>query len=408
MSGFRKKTNTKAALKIGIYGPPGSGKTFTSLLCMEGIAKGTGKRFAYVDTEQGTDFYASHVPARSVHPEAFDFDALETRSITEVLAEVRKLDPEIHCGVVFDSITHLWEATQAAYTGKRTSTGGIPIEAWSRVKKPYKDLIAWILSTPLHVIICGRQGNDFDTGEDGKMTKVGVKMKAEGETAYEPDILIRMEPEKVGGVSKLWALGEKDRTGVISGKWIELPADQSPGYTFRAIVQPLMGLVSGTTHGSIDSDADTIRDQEVLDREDADRTAFSTQKTDEIKARFTLAKTLDELDAVGAELTPEIKKRMLTAHIAELREMYQDRDMVLTRNGSTRAEKKSKKAAKESEKDTAALDALARWRAELDTASDQPGIDEVKDQALKALPSSVHQDFMTSHTAASARVRKAA
>lgn len=384
MSGFRKKTNTKAALKIGIYGPPGSGKTFTSLLCMEGLAKASGKRFAFVDTEKGTDFYASHVPARSVHPEAFDFDALETRSITEVLTEVRKLNPETHCGVVFDSITHLWEAAQAAFSGKRTSQGGIPIEAWARVKKPYKELISWILSTPLHVIICGRQGNDFDTGDDGKMVKVGVKMKAEGETAYEPDILIRMEPEKENGVSKLWALGEKDRTGVISGKWIELPENQAPGHTFRMLIQPLLGLVSGNKHGSIDGDAAAIRDQETLDKEDSERTAYSTQKTEEIKARFTLARTLDELDAVAGELTPEVKKRMVTAHVTELRETYMERDAALTRAGSVRS--KAKRGQKQAD-ETDALEAspAASFAARMGAAADLKTLDAVYEDAKATL-----------------------
>jgi pantothenate kinase-related protein Tda10 len=58
MAGFRKAKAEQAALKIGIYGPPGSGKTFTSLLIAEGLGKISGKRVAYVDTERGTDFYA--------------------------------------------------------------------------------------------------------------------------------------------------------------------------------------------------------------------------------------------------------------------------------------------------------------------------------------------------------------
>jgi len=339
VSGFRKKQNTKAALKIGIYGPPGSGKTFTSLLCMEGIALATGKRFAFVDTEQGSDFYAVRVATRSTHPEAFDFDALETRSLTEVLTEVKTLDPAKYCGVVFDSITHLWEAAQAAYTGKRTSLGGIPIEGWSRVKRPYKELIAWILATPLHVIICGRQGNDFETGDDGKMTKVGVKMKAEGETAYEPDILIRMAPEKENGVSKLWALGEKDRTGVLAGKWIELPHEQQSGHTFRVLIQPLLGLVSGATHGSIDADADSLRDQETLDREEGEKATFSAAKVEEYKARFTLADSIDGLEFIGSHLTPEVKKQMIAADIATLRDAYQEREAALIRGGSVRTKK---------------------------------------------------------------------
>jgi pantothenate kinase-related protein Tda10 len=68
MSGFRKAKAEQAALKIGIYGPPGSGKTFTSLLLAEGLARVSGKRIAYVDTEHGTDFYCQAVPARKLHP----------------------------------------------------------------------------------------------------------------------------------------------------------------------------------------------------------------------------------------------------------------------------------------------------------------------------------------------------
>jgi hypothetical protein len=51
MAGFRKAKAEQAALKMGIYGPPGPGKTFTSLLMAEGLAKATGKRIAVVDTE---------------------------------------------------------------------------------------------------------------------------------------------------------------------------------------------------------------------------------------------------------------------------------------------------------------------------------------------------------------------
>ncbi len=79
MAGFRKAKAEQAALKMGIYGPPGSGKTFTSLLIAEGLGVTSGKRVAYVDTERGTDFYCKDVPSRAVHPQAFDFDALYTR-----------------------------------------------------------------------------------------------------------------------------------------------------------------------------------------------------------------------------------------------------------------------------------------------------------------------------------------
>jgi hypothetical protein len=86
MPGFQKLQPLKATLKIGLYGPAGSGKTFTSLLIAEGLARHTGKRVAFCDTEQGTAFYGQEIAQRVVHPQAFDFDVLHTKSITEVPA----------------------------------------------------------------------------------------------------------------------------------------------------------------------------------------------------------------------------------------------------------------------------------------------------------------------------------
>src|SRR6516164_9801288 len=101
---FQKPQAQKAALKMALYGPAGSGKTFTALLLAEGLANHTGKRVAYVDTEYGTAFYGQHVPERATHPQAFDFDVLYTRSITQALDAVRGLDPRAYGVLVIDSI----------------------------------------------------------------------------------------------------------------------------------------------------------------------------------------------------------------------------------------------------------------------------------------------------------------
>src|SRR6476620_11673956 len=138
MAGFKKAKAEQAALKMALYGPPGSGKTFTTLLCTEGLAKLTGKRVAFVDTERGTDFYCQRVPERTIHPEAFDFDALYTRSITELQQALHTVKPDVYCAIVIDSITHIWEAARLAYSGKETKIGTIPFHAWAKIKKPYK------------------------------------------------------------------------------------------------------------------------------------------------------------------------------------------------------------------------------------------------------------------------------
>ena len=173
MAGFRKAKGEQAAIKMGVYGRPGSGKTFSSLLFAEGLAKVSGKRVAYVDTERGTDFYAQAVPTRKVHPDAFDFDAIYTRSLTDVRRDVMKLDFDTYGVIVLDSVTHLWEAAIAAYEGKQTRIGTIPMQAWGQIKKPYKELIAFLLSCPAHAIICGREGFEYGEDSQGELKEIG-------------------------------------------------------------------------------------------------------------------------------------------------------------------------------------------------------------------------------------------
>src|SRR6516225_1745532 len=94
---FHRPQAQKAALKMALYGPAGSGKTFTALLLAEGLAQHTGKRVAFIDTEFGTAFYGQAVRERGVHPQAFDFDTMYTKSITQSLDAVRGLDSATHC-----------------------------------------------------------------------------------------------------------------------------------------------------------------------------------------------------------------------------------------------------------------------------------------------------------------------
>ena len=323
MAGFRKAKAEQAALKMGIYGPPGAGKTFTALLLAEGLAAFSKKRIAYVDTEHGTDFYCQKVPTRAVHPEAFDFDAIYTRALTEVSASVRALDEKEYGVVIIDSITHLWEAARAAYDGRQTKIGTIPMQAWGKIKKPYKDLMAYLLSSPMHVIICGRQGVEYETDEEtDELKAIGVKMKAEGETPYEPHILIRMEavkPKKTNETATIIAYAEKDRTGILSGRSFTNP-------TFDTICAPLMGLLGDKQAKMETGDESAAIDAEQLAKQDKDRDNESTGLLRDLKARIDLVKDAKALKDIGKEITPQVKARMLPAHVAELREHYQVRE----------------------------------------------------------------------------------
>lgn len=317
--GFRKAKAEQAAIKMGIYGASGSGKTFTTLLCAEGLAKLTKKRIAFVDTERGTDFYCKDVAARTVHPKAFDFDAMYTRSITEVLDAVSGLNFNEHGVIVLDSITHLWEATKAAYTGKLMKNGGIPMHAWGKLKKPYKDLMTLLLSCQQHVFILGRQGNEYAEDETGETKSVGTKMKAEGETPYEPHILIHMEAVKSlkSDLAVVTAFAEKDRTGTLHGRTIEWPK-------YENLIAPIIPLLGGTQAKVLTDEETAAVDGEAIADADAAKQKFSSESLRKFKARLELCDTQSDVDKLANEISADVKKKMVASHVTELRDLFKN------------------------------------------------------------------------------------
>ncbi len=321
MSGFTKPTSLKSALKMALYGPAGSGKTFSSLLLGEGLARHSGKHVAVLDTEQGTAFYSQPVPRRTAHPDAFDFDVLHTRSVTEALAALDGLDPAAHGVVIIDSISHLWDACRNAYAGKLTKHGGIPLHAWTAIKRPYRQMVNALLSLPVHVILCGRQGVDY--GEDegtGELKQVGFRLRAEGETAYEPDVLVRLESHKANRrqAAVILAHVEKDRTGVLAGSTIEWP-------TFDNLAKPLLGLL-GTKQASVPSDDEVaLQDAEALERREQERLRRSAEMATEYADRIAAAESAAELRQVGERLTPEVKGQLVLKDLERVRALYAKR-----------------------------------------------------------------------------------
>jgi AAA domain-containing protein len=320
MTTFQKPQALKAALKMALYGPAGSGKTFTALLVAEGLARHSGKRIAYCDTEHGTAFYGQEVAQRGVHPEAFDFDVLYTKSITQVLDAVRGLDQNAYGVLVIDSISHLWDAAIAAYTGKKTKGGGVPLFAWTSIKKPYKELMHLVLSSPVHVLLCGRQGNDFAEDESGELKNVGYKMRAEGETAYEPDVLLRLESHKPGKKTAAvpTVVVEKDRSGILGGKIIAWPS-------FDNLAKPLLGLLGTTQAALLTDDEVGVQDAEALARQEREQAQQSAALAGKFTTRMSTAETVADLQQIGGELTTAVKARLTTPDLAKVRKVYGDR-----------------------------------------------------------------------------------
>jgi hypothetical protein len=240
-----KAVPEQAFLKVGGYGLYGSGKTFTFMLIAEWLAKQEGKRVALIESEpRGSDFLCQAVPERKVHPEAFDFDRANTRAVFEIRDVIRSIDTDTYGVVLLDGATAPWESAKEAYTGKLTTAGTYPMQAWGPIKKPYKQIFEAGMVGNFHFLFTGREGLIFEKdAETGKDEVVGTKMKAEGETPYEPHVLIQMfqtHNAKTGD----WIINayfERDRSGRLQGKTVAWPSGD--------LLAPIYALMSGKTQG---------------------------------------------------------------------------------------------------------------------------------------------------------------
>ncbi len=337
MAGFKPARPSQAAVKMSLYGKPGTGKTFTALLFAEGLAQLSGKKVAYADSEHGTDFYCQAVPDRLTHPAAFVFDALYTRSLTEILTEVKQLSPTEYGVVVIDSITHFWEAAKSAYRGRTNRAGNIPITAWGSIKRPYKELMAHLINSPMHVFILGREGSDYSENEEtGESEVKGAKMKAENETAYEPHVCIQMLSVKKTGTGNRkgktqlavpTAHVEKDRTGLLQGQWIEWPG-------FTNVIKPMLGLLGMEQAQLPSEDEAALVDYESLRKAEGQKEAASHILRDQLLAKFMLAHDLAGLERVSNEITPAIKQQLLPEDLLAVRQAYRQAQQQLLRSPS--------------------------------------------------------------------------
>ena len=218
MGNLFKPAKTKAKhLKIACYGESGVGKTYFAL----GFPKP-----AVIDLEGGTDFYADR----------FMFSVLDTKGFSAVKEAVDFLATGKHAfqTLVIDPVTVVWSALQdgrmefkvrdvdKAIAGEES--GSLTAFDWALLKRFYSSLMTKLLNLPLHVVLTGRQKDEYDVRASGEMIKVGVKLDAEKSTPYLTDIRFKLVVE---GKKRLGII-EKDRTGLYDvGQVIENPSFQS-------------------------------------------------------------------------------------------------------------------------------------------------------------------------------------
>jgi hypothetical protein len=255
--GFQEVENDQAYLKAGLLGLQGSGKTLTAALLAiglhnklksMGIPGGNGTVWM-IDTEVGSSWLRKRFDESGVK-----LLVNKTRSF-KALCEGVDAVAEKNGILIIDSITHFWQELCAAYAEKHKRRS-LTFGDWGTIKGIWKMFTDAYVNSPAHIIMCGRQGYEYDFFEDdaGKkqLEKTAVKMKGEGETGYEPSLLVVMERHQQigqnGSIERVWRTAYilKDRADIIDGKSFEDP-------TFESFAPHIDALNLGGAHVGFDT-----------------------------------------------------------------------------------------------------------------------------------------------------------
>lgn len=230
-------------LKAGFLGFPKSGKTYTATVLGCGLKQRLDLPGPIVmfDTEGGSEYVAPLVRRMT----GSDLVGLRSRAFGDLMAAGRECI-EIGASVLLvDSITHPWrELCDAHLKGVnevlkargRTPRTRLEFEDWNHIKPRWAPWTEFYLNSPLHIIICGRAGYEWEFQErdddSGKkdLVKTGVKMKTEGEFGFEPSLLVEMERiQKLGNRTEILhrATVIGDRFQILDGAQAE-----NPGFEF--------------------------------------------------------------------------------------------------------------------------------------------------------------------------------
>lgn len=313
MALLKPAINQTAYLKVGIQGFEGSGKTYLASSFAMGMCQISGiKKVAYFDTEKGSDFWAKKFADKGI-----ELDVLRSRSFSDLLGVMREAEQGKYSFLIIDSITHVWRELSEGYQAK-TGKKRLTMNDWMILKSEWGQFTKFYVNSKLHIAMCGRAGYEynFDEDEDGKkeIVKTGTKMKAEGETGFEPDLLIetykvqlaetltdvKQKKSARGFVNRCCVI--KDRSDLMNGKIIDRPKFDH----FIPIVKSLNIGGEGSVISSVNSSSELFNNN---DKSWHERTKRHEIGLEQIKEILILA----ELDGTSNDAKKKRTQKMIEA-----------------------------------------------------------------------------------------------
>lgn len=234
---FKPAENTTAYLKMALMGFQGSGKTYTATSVAIGLVQmmrelrlpAGNKPIFFLDTEKGSDWVKPRIDKADL-----PLFTHKSRAFTDLVAAVKEAEANAAVLLV-DSLTHFWVELCDAYCAAKAreykrATYRLQFQDWSFLKTEWRKFTDAFVNSGVHIIVAGRAGYEYDYAEDEQthkkqLEKTGIKMKAEGEMGYEPDLLVLMERsmDMADKVDRHVAHVIKDRSTLLDGKEIADP-----------------------------------------------------------------------------------------------------------------------------------------------------------------------------------------
>jgi len=302
-----------AHLLIQLYGPPRSGKTYTALRIARGMVGAKGK-IGMLDTESGrARLYSDKVPGGFVLGELTP--PYTPRRYLEAIEEFLAYGVDI---LVVDSFSHCWEgpggvlemADQAEEAGKKG------LLKWLAPKRDYKKLVAFLLSTRLHMILCSRAKQPIiEAIVDGQKTLVTQAWEPiqDKRLKYEMTIVVPMtldgeyetDPSRLKAPGDLAHLFQGERldeeTGAAISEWVKggKPVDHARELLRKAAFD---AAAAGTEVFTQWWNSAPVRPRRKALRPDIDNLASIARAADEEMARERRAEEEARQHQVDADL----------------------------------------------------------------------------------------------------------
>lgn len=186
---FKVAEATARKLKILIFGNWGTGKTQAAL---------TFPRVAMIDSEGSSTLYRGR-------PGVAPFSVLDTKSMTDLeqaIAFIAADNGRTFDTLVIDPISVIYKVTREALaTGNKKNPGDMGYREWGKLNSKMSSLYTRLINLPVHVVMVARETTEYE-GTGDALRKVGVKPDSDKDIGYLFDIVLHMQDDYSGLVTK--------------------------------------------------------------------------------------------------------------------------------------------------------------------------------------------------------------